>query len=192
MLSWEVVDVHVSRKKQVRTEAFRRIRRMVYPVSLQKLSLLQSGGEASLCREGVPEVVDAVELAEWPILAGGLRRWRSEVVAASDKIRIAEFSSVAAGPWDFHSRVPLIITMDELAANGWKSVSGQPSQQHARRSPRVYRAKDPLSAWAYLQCLVLLDELLDNGEAWLPSDQPARYYECVLHAGRLEGVPLGQ
>jgi hypothetical protein len=96
--------------------------------------------------------------------------------------------------WDWRGSVPVIVSLERLADLEW-SLSPKArsvSSFDATTSPKLFYVKDYFARRTFLQCLVLLPELMDAGLVSLPAGQPGKYYACVLQANQPGAVPCGQ
>ena len=80
--------------------------------------------------------------------------------------------------------------MRRLNDCGWKN--GQRPVSHTARSPKLYGDSGFVSRKPYLQCLLVLDSLLERGLAALSSSETMSYYRLVMFSAHPAQIPLGQ
>jgi hypothetical protein len=77
--AWQVLDMDVARKRFIRTGFAHRVRSMCVPVSVQPHVVHSRGQypsqELQVTATGPPDIVDATQLAPWPLLRCALRQW---------------------------------------------------------------------------------------------------------------------
>ena len=192
-----IVDKHPLRKKVLRTEAeLRRRRAMLFPASVQWVSVsmgVQDGGQPGQLEgryDGLPEVVDLLELARWSALRSEMRRHAGQLIADVGHLALTDEQplAVSRSVWN-DVETPTLAILDSLASKGW--ARGQPPDMHTRQSERRFSVKDPVRERAYLQCIDGVDELVGaEAPGELRSDQRAAYYRALVVTGQLAGVPL--
>ena len=188
-----VTDVRAHYKKRVRSSSLRaRDEGMVMPVLLQRMATWTDASHADslmVYHDGYPTLTDLLGLTSWHVLRCGLQKWAAGSSAISGCLTVTDGRPLTAVAWD-SADAPTLALLDELVGRGWEY--GQPPKEHTRDSPKMFTAKDPIAAKAYLRCLLRLEDLLSNGQlAALRSDQQNRYYSCILVSGQPQSVPLG-
>jgi len=134
---------------------------------------------------GVPEVLDAPQMAPWPLLYGGLRLWKQ----SADRKTCSAPESVNARSWEWSdASVPALAMLHALRDRGW--AHGRAPAEHTATSPLRFSQCSP-AAKPYLRCLLALPDLLSPTFPSLHSRQTMGYYACVRTAARPEQIPRG-
>ena len=204
-----MLEKYPLRKKLLPSQELRRQQGMEFPVSIQRLARAprhheegqpgQPGEPGQLVAfdgievvyEGVPEVVDFLELVEWKVLRQGMVRYS---MSASQQCRLAltapEPVLPTLGRWN-DDTTPTLVLLDSLEVAGWRRGEAPEVHKHTE-GKKTLKATDPVKMHAYLQCLLGLPELcLEEGCTGMRSDQSQTYYRLVVCRGALTGVPLG-
>ena len=195
---FEVIDNAVRHKKQLKTIAWAEQRKMAVPVSIQAFApangqaILQDGDEY-FC-DGYPIVRDALQIAPWPVLRSTLRRHQIGQASRAHCVQLTGATLINSDSWDWRGSVPVIVSLERLADLEWSLCPKARSVTSfdATTSPKLFYVKDYFARRTFLQCLVLLPELMDAGLVSLPAGQPGKYYACVLQANQPGAVPCGQ
>ena len=198
-LAFKVVDLSVKDKKVVSTARAKEVKGSALPVSLQycgwwRLGAYPAGSDGvshEVYLDGYPSVVDVVALAEWPVLRAGLRSWAtgpSDVQGCSTMHSPKLVAHELDDMWPLNT--PTLSVLDRLRETGWM-VGPQP-QAHVRGGERIFSVNDASRQKWYLQRLALLDDMLGRwAMPCLRTDQPNKYYACLLLAASPRDVPLG-
>ena len=149
-----------------------------------------SSGQVKVRFDGNPTVVDLLDLCSWSAWASGVRVWEvsDEQECALRSLANEQALDVIANWADL--RISAWTCLSLLAEQGW--TRGRPPAVFTRESEKVFFAKDPVQSKAYLRCLLGLETLIDGASDGLPSGQTNMYYSCVLAAGAVSPVPVGQ
>ncbi len=190
-LIFQVLDVQVGHKKiMARSTQARALRRMRWPVRIQRLSVWR-GGPAypaqayDLCMEVDAENVDILDLAPWPVYRLALRRWSVAECDVSGCMRVCDSECLASRPFPSDiSSASALACVEQLLKLGW--TLGAPPDMHKAESPRHFSANDPVRQKLYLECLLRLDELLPRHPDGIPSDGNQATYQDIL-----KGKPIG-
>ena len=156
-----VVNKQPFRKNLLRTSMWRQQQAMGYPASVQWATAVAAGGDDAqrgqliVRYDGVPEIVDLLELAEWATLRSELSRWEMTVGEVGGVLAIGNRQPVEATvrAWNDEA-TPTFAILDSLASDGW--VRGEPPKVHDSASTKRFSVKDPVRERAYLQCLAAL------------------------------------
>jgi len=142
----------------------------------------------ALCfHKGAPKLVDLLEMAPWEAWTTSLLRWAKRKSSIAGCMAITDGEVVqASSDWREDSS-PTCNILRALADAGWQR--GPAPLVHDQVATRVFDTKDPIASKDYLRCLLKLAAgQLDQ----LRSDQPAKYYTCVLASSDPSKVRLGQ
>ena len=159
---------------------------MSYPAFVQWAAAVAADGDDRqhgqliVRYDGVPEIVDLLELAEWAALRSELIRWEMTVGEVGGVLAIGNRQPVEATvrAWNDEA-TPTLAILDSLASDGW--VRGEPPKVHDSASTKQFCVKDPVREKAYLQCLAALPHLLNEFDMeGLRSDQRRSYYSVLL------------
>ena len=123
-LFFEIVDMNLRRKKLVRTASITALKRMAFPVSAQHFGTWQFDGQSTrghdVYADGFLALVDVLDLAPWPVLRAGLRRWRRMFSDVQGCECIGQSMLLSDTEWDLWTgSVPVLELLDRLRDSGW-------------------------------------------------------------------------
>ena len=188
-----ILDKRPSRKKFLRTSAWRQQQSMGYPASVQWVAVVDEDGQRgqlTVRYDGAPEVVDLLQVAKWAALRSELSKWKMSAGAIGGLLLISDRQLINAttGEWN-DENTPTLALLDSLASDGW--LRGVAPKVHNSASAKRFFVKDPVRERAYLQCLAGLPHFLGEFNMdGLRSDQRTSYYKALLCADRPSVVPL--
>ena len=159
-----------------------KLRTMSMPVQVQLFETMQDDALTPVVRpEGLPQILDLVDLAPWPVFRLAFRSWamhdgdRAGTLALTDPSQLAASTSI-----EDIKNVSALACLEDLFRNGWVLDESKQPVVHTMDTERVFYTQDPVKNKAYLMCLVSLPKVLSDGCDGVASRRPVKYYLGLL------------